>query len=302
MGRLSPGAHKYLSGFATAALFTVLYSYYVSRRSSQPYVKAPDDSVAEPPAASYEELVGNPMDSPKLVDYIRRKMLHPPSKVPYNLREPAKKHFSEYSQGQIVDTLIVKGKRNGFFLEAGAVDGETFSNSLYFERELGWTGLLIEPNPATYKLLQVKGRKAHTINCALSLNQRASKTQMRIAGPSGLLSKIKSGSGTGATTVTVKTVPLFSILLALNVSVIDYMSLDIEGSEMKVLKTIPWDKLTIHVIDVEVNKLKIPEDVNHLIRYMEERGYKYLGTKGVDAFFVSAEVWGTVLRGVNPLR
>src|SRR5207248_779915 len=34
---------------------------------------------------------------------------------------------------------------NGFFVEAGANDGLTYSNSLYFEKYHNWTGLLIEP-------------------------------------------------------------------------------------------------------------------------------------------------------------
>ncbi|XP_064118856.1 uncharacterized protein LOC135223878 isoform X2 [Macrobrachium nipponense] len=179
MLRLSPKTTRFLGGFATAAaIFAISYGYYGYRNNARPYVKTQDVTVAEPPAASYDELVGQPMESPKLIDYIRRKLLDPPSKGPYNLTEPNKKHFSQYNQGQLIDKLIVKGERNGFFLEVGAVDGETFSNSLYFERELGWTGLLIEPNPATYKLLLDKGRKAHTINCALSLDQRASKMEM----------------------------------------------------------------------------------------------------------------------------
>ena len=38
-------------------------------------------------------------------------------------------------------------KRKRFFVEAGALDGETISNTLYFEIKHNWTGLLIEPNP-----------------------------------------------------------------------------------------------------------------------------------------------------------
>jgi hypothetical protein len=37
---------------------------------------------------------------------------------------------------------LFKMKRNGFFIEAGAYDGEMYSNSLYLEKRLGWKGLL----------------------------------------------------------------------------------------------------------------------------------------------------------------
>ena len=56
----------------------------------------------------------------------------------------------------------------GFFVEAGAYDGELFSNSLLFETQLGWSGLLIEPNPIAFNLLLNKQRKVWSINACLS--------------------------------------------------------------------------------------------------------------------------------------
>lgn len=50
-----------------------------------------------------------------------------------------------------------------------------------------------------------------------------------------------------STSVNVQCFPLYTYLLALNISVIDYFSLDVEGSELNVLKTIPFDKIDIKV-------------------------------------------------------
>lgn len=41
--------------------------------------------------------------------------------------------------------------------------------------------------------------------------------------------------------------PLYTLLLAVNRTVVDYMSLDVEGAEWSILQTIPFDKLTIKV-------------------------------------------------------
>ena len=46
--------------------------------------------------------------------------------------------------------------------------------------------------------------------------------------------------------------PLFSVILALDNPTVDYLSLDIEGAEEAVLKTIPWDKVDIKVISLEI--------------------------------------------------
>ena len=47
---------------------------------------------------------------------------------------------------------LLDKQQEGFFIEAGAYDGEEFSNSLYFEKEKGWKGLLV-PVFAKYYLV-----------------------------------------------------------------------------------------------------------------------------------------------------
>ena len=47
--------------------------------------------------------------------------------------------------------------------------------------------------------------------------------------------------------------PLFGVLRAMNVTKVDYFSLDVEGNEMDVLRTIPFDDLDITVKSIEGN-------------------------------------------------
>lgn len=51
-------------------------------------------------------------------------------------------------------------QKDGFFIDIGAGDGEKDSISLYLERELRWTGLLVEADPDKQQDLVVKNRKA----------------------------------------------------------------------------------------------------------------------------------------------
>ena len=53
-------------------------------------------------------------------------------------------------------------------------------------------------------------------------------------------------------TVTLQCFPLYSTLLALNNPTVNFLSLDIEGAEFQVFKTIPWDKVDIEVIVAEL--------------------------------------------------
>ena len=68
--------------------------------------------------------------------------------------------------------------------------------------------------------------------------------------------------------------PLYSLLLALNQTRVDFLSLDIEGDELHVLKTIPFDKVDIRMMTVEVAHDK--EGSEAVRSYLARKGYQSL--------------------------
>ena len=58
--------------------------------------------------------------------------------------------------------------KEGFFIECGALDGENLSNTLYLERSLNWTGILIEADQDSFSNLMTKNRKAWAAPICLS--------------------------------------------------------------------------------------------------------------------------------------
>lgn len=81
-------------------------------------------------------------------------------------------------------------------------------------------------------------------------------------------------------------VPCFSlntIMKALAINQIDYLSLDVEGGELEVVESIDYDKLKIDAISVEIvwnNRTK-----NQIIDHLVKNNYKFLRDSGIDAFF-----------------
>ncbi len=59
-------------------------------------------------------------------------------------------HSSQAWQDEALNNLVFENRTNGTFVEFGASDGITFSNSLFFEKYLGWKGLCIEPSSKHY--------------------------------------------------------------------------------------------------------------------------------------------------------
>ena len=97
-----------------------------------------------------EDVIGLHQDDPLLIKAIQEKYLtfHKEGST-YNLSTNPKLD-GQFGQAGTIEKLF-RGKKNGFFVEAGAFDGEAFSNTLLFELKHNWTGLLVEPNPDLYQ-------------------------------------------------------------------------------------------------------------------------------------------------------
>ncbi|XP_065321646.1 uncharacterized protein LOC135929081 [Gordionus sp. m RMFG-2023] len=188
-------------------------------------------------------------DDPSVIRALSEGFIYPPSTYPeYILKEPAKKDFS---MGQIEAIRpYLDFKQPGFFVECGALDGETRSNSLYLEREFKWEGLLVEADAKNFNLLLGKRRKSYSINSCMSI--KPSPLILPFYEHFNLGHVIHPGTNKKETIgKAMPCFPLYSMLLALNKTQIDYFSLDIEGSELDVLMTVPFDKVFIKVLSVE---------------------------------------------------
>lgn len=215
-------------------------------------------------------------DDPRLINIIRNYFIEQPSTEPYNLEHPDRLEFSA-GQTPLVDSRL-KYIERGFYVECGALNGETSSTSLFFERVRKWNGLLIEADPSNYELLKSKHRKAFTVNTCLSTSSVPSKVTFNKAFQRGRIMEDKAaknwvkGQGLRPDTVQIECFPFYSFMLALNRTTIDFFSLDVEGDELKILKTIPFDKINIKMLTVEY--LHGPGGANALQKFMESKGYQ----------------------------
>ena len=77
--------------------------------------------------------------------------------------------------------------------------------------------------------------------------------------------------------------PLYSILLALDNPTVHYLSLDIEGAEYQVLQHLPWDKVDIEVLGVELVHAGVvfPGTRQQVHQFLKEKMYQYEGTVGI---------------------
>jgi len=144
--------------------------------------------------------------------------------------------------------------RGGYFVEAGAGDGIDLSNSYLLEKDYGWRGICVEPNRSYANL--VKNRGCICVDCCLSGKNGEDKfyEDKEYHGHLSGLAAFKVFMPKNVTFVDKPTRTLEAVLREnQSPSVIDYLSLDTEGSELAILKVFPFDKYDIHVITVEHN-------------------------------------------------
>jgi len=154
---------------------------------------------------------------------------------------------------------VFKNVRNGFFIEAGSVDGQFMSISLPFEVEYNWTGLLVEADPSDHQLALLRNRNVYYINTCLGLTERPSyanfEFEPKFISAKGQLAQTMAGlsernQGTG---MKMQCFPVYSLIKAMGNPTVNLLILDIEGAELSVLKTIPWESVDIQVMTIETD-------------------------------------------------
>ena len=198
---------------------------------------------------------------------------------------------------QPIDAVIhfFGGMKEGFFIDVGAYDGITWSNSLALEKYYGWTGICIEPNDKAFKTLK-KYRNVECINSAIT-NFDGEVEFINVDGyaemlsgiptsmPENHLSRIKNeikNHGGQETLLKVKANKIETLLEQRSITKIDYLSIDVECGELNVLKSIDFEKTKITLISCEVNCYV---DGNDIQRFLFDLGYKHLGRVCGDEFF-----------------
>lgn len=205
-------------------------------------------------------------------------------------------YMSQLGQDRFVNELFFKDKKNGLFLDIGAHDGKTGSNTYFFEKELGWWGICFEPLPHLFAALN-SCRDAICINACVAeqtgtvtflhldsvdeqLSGMCSTYDQRMLGV--VLNDLKVYGGQ-CHVLQLPSVRLDDVLTQYGITHVDFLSLDTEGSELEILKTIDFSKITIDVMTVE-NNFNEP----HIRNYLEQNGFIFVQRLTVDDVYVRA--------------
>ena len=156
--------------------------------------------------------------------------------------------------------------RGGVFVDIGAHDGVRFSNSYFLEKQLGWTGVAVEPLPNVFHRLKAS-RSCRVVNACVS-DVDGTVEFLSCHGVGEMLSGIVSRHhpqhrdriateqrdtfGTRKV-IRVESMSPNRLFVEHVLDQIDYLSIDTEGSEWDILSAINFDAHPIRLITVENN-------------------------------------------------
>lgn len=151
-------------------------------------------------------------------------------------------------------------KKNGYFIDIGASNGINLSNTYLLEKDYEWKGICIEPLPEEFELLKINRPKSICINKAVynTSNQivsfAISNVDTMYSGIADCIDCHIEKVNSDKQLINVQTITLNDILEQNNApNYIDYLSIDTEGSEFEIIKSVDLKKYIFGIIDIEHN-------------------------------------------------
>ncbi|MBL4874626.1 MAG: FkbM family methyltransferase [Rhodobacteraceae bacterium] len=204
--------------------------------------------------------------------------------------------FMHKSKSQIRQDLFVLSelgfKKNGYFVEFGATNGVDISNSYLMEKEFQWNGVLAEPAQMWHRELRQNRSVSIETKCVWKESGQTVKFNETEIGDLSTIDSfsekdLHSEARKSGTRYDVETISLIDLLETHNApKVIDYLSIDTEGSEYEILRNFDFDRYQFKVITCEHNNTPQREKIYDLLT---RNGYmrKFEALSKYDDWYVS---------------
>jgi FkbM family methyltransferase len=193
-----------------------------------------------------------------------------PSNIAVQILDNAKNSKSQIRQ-DLFTLAECKFKRNGFFVEFGATNGVSLSNSHMMEKYFGWKGILAEPGRNWHQDLKSNRTAIIDTRCVWSQTGDTLQFEQYTDPELSTLRDFKDSdfqkeSRKLQDTYTVETVSLGDLLQQHNAPrTIDYLSIDTEGSELQILEGFDFRSHSFSIITCEHNHAPNREKIYKLL-------------------------------------
>lgn len=199
-------------------------------------------------------------------------------------------YASQAGQDIVIDRVFQQ-KNGGTFVDVGAYDGVTGSNTMFFERWRDWTGVLVEPvaeQRAKAEFMRTAPCLPYAVANKKGMAEFMSVTEgyTQMSGlidtyDKAMLDRVRADARHSEKLIKVPTRTLSDILKEADILNPDFISLDIEGGELAALRKFPFDKHDVGAWAIE-NNTADPA----LPKLMREKGFELIEFCGPDEIYI----------------
>jgi FkbM family methyltransferase len=182
--------------------------------------------------------------------------------------------YSQYGEDLIIDGII-GNKTNGFFIDVGANDPIILNNTKRFY-DRGWTGINIEPNPFLFK--NIIDCRHRDINLNVGIGSQEQILPFYVLSADTLSTFDRQSAERNyrdlgeriVKTIHIQTLPLLKIFETYaKDQIVDFISIDVEGYELEVLKSNNWKRYRPYLLVIEITPRAID-----IIPFLKDQGYE----------------------------
>lgn len=227
--------------------------------------------------------------------------------VKYKLRSiflnGARLSYSQSGEDMVLDTIF-NGVKKGFYIDVGANNPFIQSNTYHFYKE-GWNGINIDALPNSMRAFNKSRRRDINIENAISDKEEVLEYYMFSSTFYNSFSKDDAEKSKKVSELLeirkIKTQKLSDILDKHSIQRIDFMSVDVEGFDLNVLKSNNWQKYRPKVIVTECFAKDFAElDKNEIYNFLKERNYTQFCNTPTNMFYIDNSFLATRF-GINQI-
>ena len=227
------------------------------------------------------------------LQYRRANMSPPPppdAQAPQRRVMPSESRAQPGGNQDVHCLQFLGGKSGGYYVEVGVADACYHNNTWLLDDAFGWRGLCIDPLATN---IEARTRSGRTIHFGVALAGECGTAEFSVNGAYSGLTEFAcsmehnakwAGQARSYQTTTVPTrTPLQALEAGGAPSVIDYLTVDVEGAEMEVLRAFPFERYAVRFATIETNGDARKE--RELRSFMRDRGLDFLGHVAHDDYF-----------------
>jgi|TARA_B100002003_G_scaffold43780_1_gene39104 FkbM family methyltransferase len=204
-------------------------------------------------------------------------------------------YFGEFGEDILVNRFFRK-KNNGFYVDIGCY--HPIKGSLTYRlHKKGWKGLNVDLSKISIDLFKLARPKDYNIHAAIT--DFDGETQFFENDMINQQNTLEN-NGTNLKKIKINAFKLQTLLEKLNIDNIDFLNIDAEGSDYKVISSLDLNKIRPKIICIEENKYNIKDIINGAIQnLMNSNDYFLFSRVGVSSVYIDNNLKGEIKNIIN---